>query len=148
MTRRLATPVTALVLALGLLAPSLRAQVAAPPAPAAQSDLPAVPTAAAMAVTPDPCPDPAEQVELSESLTFGFLVVLDRLGPVERAVFLLADVFGEPYSEIARTVGKSDDACRQIASRACRRSSSRARQSSIPTEMRTRPSVTMLIISR
>jgi len=80
-----------------------------------------VPTAAAMAVTPDPCPDPAEQVELSESLTFGFLVVLDRLGPVERAVFLLADVFGEPYSEIALTVGKSDDACRQIASRARRK---------------------------
>lgn len=65
--------------------------------------------------------DPQERVELSESLTLGFLVVLDRLGPVERAVFLLADVFGEPYSEIARAVGKSEEACRQIASRARRR---------------------------
>jgi len=47
--------------------------------------------------------------------------VLDRLGPVERAVFLLADVFGEPYARIADTVGRSEEACRQIASRARRR---------------------------
>ncbi len=64
---------------------------------------------------------PEQRAELSESLTLGFLVVLDRLGPVERAVFLLADVFGEPFSEISRAVGKSEQACRQIASRARRR---------------------------
>jgi RNA polymerase sigma-70 factor, ECF subfamily len=61
---------------------------------------------------------PAETVELAESLTLGFLVVLDRLAPTDRAVFLLADVFHEPYSAIAASVGKSETACRQIASRA------------------------------
>ena len=78
-------------------------------------------TAVPGAVGPAPFDDPAERAELSESLTLGFLVVLDRLGPVERAVFLLADVFGEPYAEIARAVGRSEEACRQIASRARRR---------------------------
>jgi RNA polymerase sigma-70 factor (ECF subfamily) len=73
------------------------------------------------AVGPVTFEDPAERAELSESLTLGFLVVLDRLGPVERAVFLLADVFGEPYAEISRAVGRSEEACRQIASRARRR---------------------------
>jgi RNA polymerase sigma-70 factor (ECF subfamily) len=66
-------------------------------------------------------PDPAESVELAESLTLGFLAVLERLGPVERAAFLLADVFGEPYARIAEVVGRSEDACRQAASRARRR---------------------------
>jgi RNA polymerase sigma-70 factor (ECF subfamily) len=65
--------------------------------------------------------DPGERAALSESLTLGFLVVLDRLSPVERAVFLLADVFGEPYADIAVAAGKSPEACRQIASRARRR---------------------------
>jgi RNA polymerase sigma-70 factor (ECF subfamily) len=66
-------------------------------------------------------PGPEERAELAESLTLGFLTVLDRLGPVERAVFLLADVFGEPFPAVARAVGKSEEACRQIASRARRR---------------------------
>jgi RNA polymerase sigma-70 factor (ECF subfamily) len=51
-------------------------------------------------------------------LTLGFLALLDRLAPVERAVFLLSDVFGVPFAEIAESVGKSPAACRQIASRA------------------------------
>jgi len=63
-------------------------------------------------------PDPADRVELAESLTVGFLAVLERLGPVERVVFLLADVFGTPFDEIGRVVDKSPEACRQIASRA------------------------------
>ena len=65
--------------------------------------------------------DPAASAEIADSLTFGFLVLLDRLTPVERVVFLLADVFAEPYTRIAGVVGKSEDACRQIASRARRR---------------------------
>jgi RNA polymerase sigma-70 factor (ECF subfamily) len=65
--------------------------------------------------------DPADAAVLSESLTLGFLAVLERLGPVERAVFLLAEVFDEPYAVIADTVGRSEEACRQIASRARRR---------------------------
>ena len=63
-------------------------------------------------------PGPEEAAERADSLTLGFLAVLDRLGPVERAVFLLADVFAVPFAEIAETVGKSPAACRQIASRA------------------------------
>jgi len=66
-------------------------------------------------------PGPAESAELAESLTLGFLTMLDELGPVERAVFLLADVFSVPHAEIADVVGRSEVACRQIASRARRR---------------------------
>jgi RNA polymerase sigma-70 factor (ECF subfamily) len=58
---------------------------------------------------------------MAESLTLGFLMLLDRLSPTERAVWLLAEVFGEPYALIAEAVGKSEAACRQIASRARRR---------------------------
>jgi RNA polymerase sigma-70 factor (ECF subfamily) len=64
---------------------------------------------------------PAERAELAESLTVGFLAVLERLGPVERVVFLLADVFAVPFDEIATVVDKSPEACRQVASRARRR---------------------------
>lgn len=63
-------------------------------------------------------PGPAEHAELAESVTIGFLTVLERLGPTERVVFLLAEVFATPYDEIARVVDKSPEACRQIASRA------------------------------
>jgi RNA polymerase sigma-70 factor, ECF subfamily len=66
-------------------------------------------------------PSPESAAELSDSLTLGFLVLLDQLAPVERAVFLLADVFDVPYAEIAVTVGRTQAACRQIASRARRR---------------------------
>jgi RNA polymerase sigma-70 factor (ECF subfamily) len=66
-------------------------------------------------------PDPADRAEMADSLTFGFLVLLDELSAIERVVFLLADVFGEPFVDIAATVGKSEAACRQIASRARRK---------------------------
>jgi len=66
-------------------------------------------------------PDPAEAAELTESLRFGFLTVLDRLEPTERAVFIMADVFAFPFAEIGQAVGKSDAACRQIARRARQR---------------------------
>ena len=66
-------------------------------------------------------PSPESAAELSDSLTLGFLMLLDQLAPVERAVFVLADVFEVPYAEIATTVGRSQAACRQIASRARRR---------------------------
>jgi RNA polymerase sigma-70 factor (ECF subfamily) len=64
--------------------------------------------------------DPAAEAELAESLTFGFLRLLEDLAPIERVVFLLADVFDTPYREIAEVVEKSPEACRQIASRARR----------------------------
>jgi RNA polymerase sigma-70 factor (ECF subfamily) len=66
-------------------------------------------------------PGPEETAELAETLTFGFLAVLDLLGPVERAVFLLVDVFGVPYPDVATAVDKTEVACRQLASRARRR---------------------------
>ena len=64
---------------------------------------------------------PEEQAELADSLTLGFLTMLDRLDPVERAVFLMADVFSVPYAQIAGAVDKSPEACRQVASRARRK---------------------------
>jgi len=69
--------------------------------------------------------EPASTVELAESLTLGFLVVLERLTPVERAVFLLADVFAEPFSRIASVVDRSEDAGRSRLARvaACATSS-------------------------
>lgn len=62
-----------------------------------------------------------ETAELAESLTLGFLVMLDSLGPLERVAFLLGDVFGEPYPVIAQALGKSEPTCRQLVSRARRK---------------------------
>jgi RNA polymerase sigma-70 factor (ECF subfamily) len=64
--------------------------------------------------------EPAEQVETAESLSMAFLLLLERLSPVERAVFLLHDVFSYGYDEIAPIVGKSEANCRQLAVRARR----------------------------
>jgi RNA polymerase sigma-70 factor (ECF subfamily) len=66
-------------------------------------------------------PGPEEMAEMAQSLTVGFLHLLEQLSPTERVVFILADVFDVPYREIAESVGKSEAACRQIASRARRR---------------------------
>ena len=66
----------------------------------------------------DPAPDAAARTETADELSMAFLVLLERLSPVERAVFLLHDVFAYDYDEIAEIVGKSEDNCRQIAHRA------------------------------
>jgi len=63
-------------------------------------------------------PDVAEDVELAESVSFAMLTVLQTLGPVERAVFVLREVFDTPYDEIAEATGKTAAAVRQIAHRA------------------------------
>ena len=63
-------------------------------------------------------PDVAADVELAESVSIAMLTVLETLGPAERAVFVLRDVFDTPYDEIAEAVGKSSAAVRQIAHRA------------------------------
>jgi RNA polymerase sigma-70 factor (ECF subfamily) len=65
--------------------------------------------------------DPAGHVEAAETLSMAFLLVLDRLNAVERAVFLLHDVFGYDFDEIASIVDRSPANCRQIAVRARRR---------------------------
>jgi RNA polymerase sigma-70 factor (ECF subfamily) len=65
-------------------------------------------------------PDAAAHAETADSLSLAFLALLERLSPVQRAVFLLHDVFGYGYDEIAKLVGKSEANCRQIAARARR----------------------------
>jgi RNA polymerase sigma-70 factor (ECF subfamily) len=61
---------------------------------------------------------PDARVELAESLSIAFLVLLESLTPDERAVFLLKDVFGFGFTEIAAIVGKNEANCRQLATRA------------------------------
>ncbi len=63
-------------------------------------------------------PDVGTDVELAESVSMAMLTVLETLGPAERAVFVLREVFDIPYDEIAEAVGKSPAAVRQIAHRA------------------------------
>jgi RNA polymerase sigma-70 factor (TIGR02957 family) len=63
-------------------------------------------------------PDVAEDVELAESVSIAMLTVLETLGPMERAVFVLREVFEIPYGEIAEAIGKSAGTVRQIARRA------------------------------
>ncbi|MFD5323274.1 RNA polymerase sigma factor SigJ [Streptomyces sp. NPDC127092] len=64
---------------------------------------------------------PAEHAELADSLSMAFLVLLEALSPVERAVFVLREVFGHDYADIARITDKSEANCRQIFARARRR---------------------------
>jgi RNA polymerase sigma-70 factor (ECF subfamily) len=64
--------------------------------------------------------DPAALHELAEDLSLAFLLMLERLTPVERAVFLLRESFGFSHREVAEVVGKSEDNCRQIERRARR----------------------------
>jgi RNA polymerase sigma-70 factor, ECF subfamily len=61
---------------------------------------------------------PEQMSELSDSLSMAFLLLLESLSPVERAVFLLREVFDYPYEDIAEIVGKSEANCRQIFARA------------------------------
>ena len=65
-----------------------------------------------------PGSDPLEIIRVDESLSMAFLVMLERLTAVERAVFLLREVFEYEYSEIAAVLGQSETNCRQILSRA------------------------------
>lgn len=71
-------------------------------------------------VTDNDGEDPAAHAEEADTLSMAFLVLLERLSPVERAVFLLHDVFGYGYDEIAEIVGKTEANCRQLAVRARR----------------------------
>lgn len=63
---------------------------------------------------------PEHATELSDSLSMASLLLLERLSPEQRAVFVLHDIFAFPFSEIAEVVGRSETACRQLASRARR----------------------------
>jgi RNA polymerase sigma-70 factor, ECF subfamily len=68
----------------------------------------------------DPYEDPARSAELADSVSMAALLLLERLTPVERAVFVLREVFGFSFPEIASAVGRSEAACRQLATRARR----------------------------
>jgi RNA polymerase sigma-70 factor (TIGR02957 family) len=68
-----------------------------------------------------PADGPAEHAELADSLSMAFLVLLEALSPVERAVFMLREAFGYGYPEVARIIGKTEVNCRQIFARARRR---------------------------
>ena len=65
--------------------------------------------------------DPDDAVELAESLSLAFLLALERLTPSERAALLMHDVFEADYAEVARALGRGEEACRQLVSRARRR---------------------------
>ena len=65
--------------------------------------------------------NPAEEVELADSVGLAMMVVLETLSPAERVAFVLHDMFGVPFGEIADISGRSADAARQLASRARRR---------------------------
>jgi RNA polymerase sigma-70 factor (ECF subfamily) len=65
--------------------------------------------------------DPADRVTLDESVSMAFLVVLEAMTPAERVAFILHDVFGYPFADVAQIVGRTPAACRQLASSARRR---------------------------
>jgi RNA polymerase sigma-70 factor, ECF subfamily len=68
----------------------------------------------------DPYEDPARSAELADSVSMAALLLLERLSPLERAVFVLREVFGFGFPEVASAVGRSEAACRQLAVRARR----------------------------
>jgi RNA polymerase sigma-70 factor, ECF subfamily len=68
----------------------------------------------------DPYEDPVRSAELADSVSMAALLLLERLSPLERAVFVLREVFGFGFPEVASAVGRSEAACRQLAVRARR----------------------------
>jgi RNA polymerase sigma-70 factor (ECF subfamily) len=66
----------------------------------------------------DPYQDPERSTELADSLSMAALLLLERLSPLERAVFVLREVFGFGFDEVASAVDRSEAACRQLAVRA------------------------------
>ncbi|MGP3944793.1 MULTISPECIES: RNA polymerase sigma-70 factor [Streptomyces] len=68
----------------------------------------------------DPYQDPARAVELADSVSMAALLLLERLSPLERAVFVLREVFAFGFDEVATAVGRSEAACRQLLVRARR----------------------------
>jgi RNA polymerase sigma-70 factor, ECF subfamily len=68
----------------------------------------------------DPYQDPERSAELADSVSMASLLLLERLSPLERAVFVLREVFGFGFGEIASAVGRTESACRQLVVRARR----------------------------
>ena len=76
--------------------------------------------------------DETSAAEQADSLSLAFLVLLEELTPLERAAYLLHDIFGYSFEEVARSLGRSPAACRQLGRRARRPSRSGA-SASMPT---------------
>jgi RNA polymerase sigma-70 factor (ECF subfamily) len=68
----------------------------------------------------DPYEDPARAAELADSVSMAALLLLERLSPLERAVFVLREVFAFSFTDVAAAVGRSEEACRQLVVRARR----------------------------
>lgn len=81
--------------------------------------------------------DPADAVTLDDSVSFAFLVALETLTPAERVSFVLHDVFGVPFPEVAEVVGRTPAACRQLATSA-RRNLRGDRRRDVPGDERDR----------
>jgi RNA polymerase sigma-70 factor, ECF subfamily len=84
--------------------------------------------------------DVAEEVELAESVSMAMLIVLETLSPLERAVFVLREAFGMPYTEIGEVIGRKEEAVRQLARRA--RDHVRDRDARFEADQETRRHVT------
>ncbi len=69
----------------------------------------------------DSITDPADRASVDESVSMALLIVLESMTPAERVAFVLHDVFRYPFAEVAEVVGRSPEACRQLASSARRR---------------------------
>ncbi len=89
--------------------------------------------------------DPQLAAELADSMTFAFLVLLDELKPVERAILLLHDVFGYSFDEVALSVGRSPASCRQIASRTRRQIHAHNHSFRRPTTAQQTDAITQMI---
>lgn len=86
----------------------------------------------------DQIPSPELQRELADEVSVAFLAVLERLGPEERAAFLLHEVFDYDYPEVAQMLGKAETACRQMIHRARPRVRESRPRFSVATESRER----------
>src|SRR5438270_1414191 len=84
----------------------------------------------------DPASDPFGIIKVDESLSMAFLVLLERLTPIERAVFLLREVFEYEYSEIAAVLAQSEVNCRQILRRARQHVSAMRPRFKVPEQKR------------
>lgn len=81
-------------------------------------------------------PAPDRHAELASDLSMAFLVLLERLAPDERAAFLLREVFGAGYAEIARVLERSEAACRQVVHRARERVRDERRRVGVPVDVK------------
>jgi RNA polymerase sigma-70 factor (ECF subfamily) len=89
-------------------------------------------------IATDPAAAPDRAVEISSDLSMAFLLLLERLGPEERAAFLLRELFDASYEEIANVLEKSEAACRQIVHRARERVRSGAPRNPVPPDAKER----------